>query len=213
MNRREILKTLKLTTEILLRCGSDYRILGSTVTAAFMGNMYREVADIDVVLDSDSLNCVLENLRDNEFDVKTINAFGVNLYSCTKKSFSEISIMASGIFDNKFFTVPLGYGFSVKIESKHIQSTKYKLFDTEFIGTPIELIVAGVKRTHFKPSRKKDQEALSKRIDCGKIKDKDLMNFYFYKLKLPFVYDLFLTLRNFYGLFRLAIGKPYELVR
>lgn len=210
-NQAEVVQTLELVHTTCQSCQAEYRVVGSTLLAALVGRVYRLVPDVDVLLEVERADFVLDQLEHEGFSIHKQTLLGSPLFTCRKKGYTDISLLGLGTFTPDYFSLPLRYGFSVKIPRRYIAPTLYQLGRVTFIGIPIEGVAPSVIRTAYKPVRQIDIEQLSKVVQLNDYATLGIMHLYFRNQKIPWIYDWFVSSKNLVGKVRLFLGKPYEL--
>jgi len=210
MQKEEITNSLKLVTRIFSQCNSQYRILGSIILVAYKQEIFREIHDIDILLDQKSEDCVLKKLKGEGFELKKRQWGSFSWIEAYKKNYLGLTFFLVGDFTADFFRYQFSKWGELRVNNDYIKPTSYKFNGIPFTGIPITSAIAGIYQAFLNPKRSIDKQLLAHEIATLKIKKYNNINIFIGGLKIPFMYDTFSFLYNLYGGFRVRFGKKYE---
>jgi hypothetical protein len=209
--RQPIVNSLKVLTDVLKDCQSNYRILGSIIIVAYTQKIFRKIGDVDVLLDKDSEECVINRLRKKGFTFTKKHWANFYWWEASKKDHLGITIFLAGIFHEEYFSHRLTNYLELRIKNSYLTATQYKFNGVNFIGIPLTSAISGIKQAFLNPKRSLDKQVLEKEIKSLKVAPYGNINVYFKGTKLPFLYDIFSFLYNIYGGLRVGMGQKYEI--
>jgi hypothetical protein len=208
--KTQLTNSLKTTVKILNECGAKYRILGSTLVAAYVNRIFRRIGDLDLLLDNKSKKCVFQKLEKEGFQF-TKQRWGVLSWDeAYKKEHLGLSILLIGDFYPDYFSYRFLAFFELRITNAYLKSTKYQFSGVTFNGIPVSSVISGIKQSFLNPKRKIDNKALGEAKKKVKVVTHNQINIFFFGIKIPYLYDVFSFFYNIYGGIRVILGKKYE---
>lgn len=206
----QIFNSLRLFTNITKSCKSEYRIVGSVLLTAHFNNVFRELHDIDILIDESSYRCVIHKLQEHNFKIKKETWGGFSWIEATKVGFLPIEFFLVGKFHKKYFEYTINNFLQLRIETNYLKPVTYEFQRIRFTGVPLPSCLVGIHESSLNPKRNIDKQLLMKELGNKKVKRYDNINVYFAGIKLPYLYDFFCFLHNIYGGMRVLFGKKWE---
>ena len=188
--KKEIINSLKKVTTLLRNCSADYRFLGSVLIVSYSGKLYRHIADVDVMLERKSKDCLFEALANNEFKIIKKNWLSFSWFEATKPNYLGLTFLLIGDFEENFFRYKISKNLELRINNDYLKSTIYHYGGVSFIGIPLSSAIAGIKQSFLNPKRKHDRILLQNKMK-ERVKIFDNINVYYKDIKLPYLYDFF----------------------
>jgi len=208
--KSQLYKSLKIFTNILKSCGSEYRVIGSSLLAVYFKNYFRKIHDIDILIDSISYENVLKGLQKNGFILNKYSWCGFSWMEATKKNYIPIEFFLVGEFRNGYFKYRATNFLELKIENDYIKPVIYKFQKIKLIGVSLSTCLAGIRESSFNPKRILDEKLLLNELKNKKINRYNNICIYFFGIKIPYLYDFLCFLHNAYGGIRVIMGRNWE---
>lgn len=208
--RQQIINSLKTVVSILKDCNSEYRIIGSVLIVAYKKQVFRKIADIDILLDKQSRDCVFNQLWSEGFTLKKRRWANFSWTEAEKENYTGLTFFLVGEFTPDYFSYKFSKLFELRINSDYLKPAKYSFAGVEFIGIPLSSHIAGIKQAFLNPKRSLDKQILAKEMKNNNQNTYNNIVVYIAGVKIPYLYDLFSFFYNIYGGLRISFGQKWE---
>lgn len=209
-NEEQIYKTLKAVIPILEAHKISYWFEGSMIPTSINGSLYREMHDLDILIDKDKANIFTQELKKLGYKQKSKNIYsvaerlGVRVF--THDHFLEISYFSFSIKSNHYEID--AYPLKVVIPKRILAKTKYEFRNIQFNGIPAEGAYALALLSQGNPKRKHEFE-LYKSLRIKPLKW-PLYDLYLWGIKSNWVFDLLNIFLIIIGKIRVIFNQPYD---
>mgnify|MGYP001569627867 CR=1 FL=1 len=204
---------LNVLNKVFNKNNVEYRVLGSVLVASLNGKPHRTLGDIDVLVDETDYEKVISRLRAEDYTTETKHKFGFNWTEAHHDGNLGFTFLLIGKFSKDYFSCKLTRNIELRISTKYLESTKYSLLGTSFIGIPLRSIYEGLKISSLNTKRTLDRKVvndyLKGSIPLGETLDRSF-KVYLSGVEIPHAYTLFSQLYNIYGGIRVLFGRKYE---
>lgn len=204
---------LNVLNKVFNKNNVEYRVLGSVLVASLNGKPHRTLGDIDVLVDETDYEKVISRLRAEDYTTETKHKFGFNWTEAHHDGNLGFTFLLIGKFSKDYFSCKLTRNIELRISTKYLESTKYSLLGTSFIGIPLRSIYEGLKISSLNTKRTLDRKVvndyLKGSIPLGETLDRSF-KVYLLGVEIPHAYTLFSQLYNIYGGIRVLFGRKYE---
>ena len=204
---------LNVLNKVFNKNNVEYRVLGSVLVASLNGKPHRTLGDIDVLVDETDYEKVISRLRAEDYTTETKHKFGFNWTEAHHDGNLGFTFLLIGKFSKDYFSCKLTRNIELRISTKYLESTKYSLLGTSFIGIPLRSIYEGLKISSLNTKRNLDRKVvndyLKGNIPSGETLDRSF-KVYLSGVEIPHAYTLFSQLYNIYGGIRVLFGRKYE---
>jgi len=211
-NEKQVISTLRFIVGILNKYKVEYRFLGSIITCALEGSVYRNINDLDILIDTDKINIIADELVANGFQKKIKNHLRVseqlNLHIYQHPKFLEISFFGV-IFSPNGSAILQTKNFYADIPKTAIDPVSYSLGDLNFIGIPASVVYKTILLNRSNPKRIKEIEIFKK--NNVKPFGKNIYTLKFIGLNITQLTTLPNMVLEIIGKRRLLMGKEYDI--
>lgn len=203
--------TLKEVIKILRSQKIEYRFLGSVVVAAMNGKLYRNIGDLDLLVDRKGKERLFNALTKLGYK-QAGGMFSFARKYMALETLEHPTLLGVGYFyghwqDDGTFVMG-NTRVSVTIEPHALKKTVYILDGVEFNGLPPEAIATGIHASEKNPKRQKELILL---------KDKNMQvlpNTYIhvrvFGFRADWVYHFVMTVLNIIGVIRVRRGLSFD---
>lgn len=209
-NEKQVGRTLNIVLNLLRGYGVEYRMLGSVVASAINGYQYRELGDIDLLVDKSVQSKMLRDLKLMGYWARGgIFSFGRKYLSTDSLDHSDL--LEVGMFWGRFEkngSFVLGKYWKTWVDGYAILPTEYELHGVKFLGLPAETIASGIMMSPSNPKRVKELEMI-KRLGV-RAREHGYMHMSIFGVKVDWLYYLIMAILNLVGLVRVKMGKPFD---
>lgn len=210
IQKQQIVNSLKEISQIFNECKSEYRIIGSILIVAYKQEVFRKIADVDILLDQGGKECVFNKLQSMGFNLKRRRWFNFVWVEAEKENYLGLTFFLVGEFTLDYFSYRFSKLFELRIKNSYLKPTKYRFGGVGFIGIPISSHISGIKQAFLNPKRSLDKQILSEEIKNSNQNTYNNIMVYLAGVKIPYLYDLFSFFYNIYGGLRVRFGQKWE---
>ena len=211
-NEEQVKETLKQLTIILETEKVEYRLLGSVVTAAINGSLYRRVGDIDLILDEKKKDKVFAQLTKLGYGrVESIMFVFARKYLALE-TLDHPELQSIGYFwgrwkkDGSF--VMENRAIKVRIEHRGIEPSKYSLLGIDFVGIPPGAIATGIMTSRQNVKRKKEIKLMQEKNIEPLVNN--YIHIHIFGIPFDLAYHGTMALLNLLGVIRQKLGLPFD---
>lgn len=211
-NKQQVLESLHLILSILETNNITYRFLGSVITCALRSEVYRDIKDLDLLIDRSKQEIMEKELEKNGYTKKVKNHLRVseilNLQIYQHSRYLETSFYGIAFLESGDATLKMP-NVEATIECSAIKPTKYRLESIDFIGVPSEIVYKTILYSRNNPKREKEFEIFRK---LGVLPYKgDVFKLKFNNIDISWLPRLVNYVLECIGLIRLSMGKKYDI--
>ncbi len=210
-NSNIVTPSLKQLVKILNNNNVKYRFLGSVVISAINGKQYRNLGDLDLIVDIKGKDILYTQLINLGYK-RAGGIFAFARRYLFLETLEHEKLIGVGYFVGRWQkdgSIIMGEKLiKVSIESYALKSTQYELYGIEFIGIPQQSIATGVKSSENNPKRKKEILIL---------KEKNILPFTnnyihidIFGIKSDWIYHFTMKILNIVGVLRVKLGLPFD---
>lgn len=208
--REKVADSLKMAINILDQCQANYRIAGSVLLAAWANRIYRKIADIDIIIDEEFLERVLHLLKEERFQITIKSLLEWQVIRATKDGYLPLDFSLIGRPQKDYYSRMFLKVFELRVPMELIKPIQYNFGKLHFTGTPLSFVIEGMKRTRFKPKRKKDFQVIDRVAKESEKDSTEKIGIYLFGVKIPFLFELYELLYDLVGGLKVFFGKRYE---
>lgn len=191
----------------------DYRVIGSTLVAAINHEVYRELHDIDLLIDERIYEEVSNRFKELGFRKLTKYAPGFKWDEFKQEEHLTFGILLRGKFNTDFFEYRPNKYIALVIKKDYLRPTNYELYGEKIRGIPLRSVYEGIKISSLNSKRKVDKQIIlgkiGKSIPDGLSLDR-AFDVQIFGIHIPHLYTIFSQIYNLIGGIRLTLGKSYD---
>jgi hypothetical protein len=209
-NEQQVHKTVSLIIPILDTHDILYWIEGSLLPTSLNGSLYREVHDLDILIDKDKAELFTQELQKLGYKQKEKNMYSV-AERLGIRVFTHDTLLNIGYFSLSTISDPYEITagpITIKIPKKILTRTRYRFKDIQFYGIPTEGAYALALLSQGNPKRKHEFE-LYKKLGIKPFKW-PLYDLYIFGIKGNWLFDLLNLVLMIIGKIRVVFKKPYD---
>jgi hypothetical protein len=210
-------RTIKLLSKILADLKIEYRIFGSIIPAALLGRPQRKLGDIDLMVETEDKKIFYRELEKIGYQIKenrfTLLGFDFLWVEAISKDLLTLTIFLGKFDENQNFISKISKNISAIAHGESIKPTHYSFYGAKFTGVPAMTAYYGALTSKGNPKRKYDLAVFENQKIQNPPKGFSIIDFYYKKTKLPFLYSLGCFLQDFLGRISIALGGNYDFWR
>ena len=210
-NSKIVTETLKKTLEILASCNTEYRLLGSVVTASILGKQHRNLGDLDFIADRNQKSLILNKLYDLGYRQKQ-GMFSFAREYLSMDTLEHDQLLEIGFFWGRFLADGSFLMGNKKngglIDPSAVEKQKYELHNITFYGLPERIIARGILMSSSNPKRKKEL-ALIKEKNIQPQKN-GYIHVFILGIQVDWVYYFSMSFLNILGNIRIRLGLAFD---
>ncbi len=215
--REKLRRTIRLLSKILADLKIKYRIFGSVIPAALLGRPQRKLGDIDLMIETEDKKILYQELEKAGYQIKekrfTLFGFDFLWVEALSKDLLTLTIFLGKFDENQNFISKISKNISAIAHSEAIKPTRYSFYGARFIGVPAMTAYYGILTSQGNPKRRYDLAAFEDRKIQKPPKGFSIIDFYYKKTRLPFLYPLACFFQDFLGRISIFLGGNYDFWR
>jgi hypothetical protein len=209
-NTETVLQTLTTILPVLDAHTNRYWFMGSMIPSAINGGLYRDVHDFDIIVYTENLPSLLENIYALGYTKKPINIFRVSellgVYVFSHPTLLDIGFFVIGT-DGTYYTITSG-PVHVEIPMKNLIQKQYSLHGVSYPGIDPSFAYTLCLLAKFNPKRAKELLLYaSKKIVPAPW---PIYTFRVWGKNANWMVDLLDTMLVYIGIIRVRLGLPYD---